>query len=279
MRSERAWFIVVAGLALCLLPVAAKAEAPACCTVQACADIFADQLFKNYIYVSPKQKKPLPLLIAREKQLRDGGYCANQKVTGQAPPSCEALRALAGGGFHNEQFYNAVKARGGCVETPCQCAPPEPPPAPAPAATEITWDGACTPSQVGARGSVKITKVANGDGFDVTLDGKLTISSATYGYVRHGLPSGFLPVSTDPASYTCELQQHADKGDTSAVGNYGGQGVHVRNDTYQGYQGRATLWFPEKFYNGEFTLRCKWKSSEATDPSAWQGCAGIQVAP
>jgi hypothetical protein len=146
-----------------------------------------------------------------------------------------------------------------------------------PASVAITWDGTCTPSQVGARGSVTITKTPNGNSYDVTLEGKLSINSPTYGYVRHGVPPGFLPVSTDPLAYTCSVQQSATKGDTSGVSNYGGKGVGIRNDNYQGYQGRATIWFPEKFYNGEFTLRCTWQTNEATDPSAWQSCPGIKV--
>jgi hypothetical protein len=135
--------------------------------------------------------------------------------------------------------------------------PPEPP-----APSLITWDGSGTPSQVGARGRVTLTKVWNGKSYDVTLEGQLTIHSRSYGYVRHGLPLGYLPVSSDPLAYTCSIQQHALWGDLSGVENYGGRGVHVRNDDFPGYEGRATLWFPEKLYNGEITLRCTWQTEE-----------------
>jgi hypothetical protein len=149
-------------------------------------------------------------------------------------------------------------------------------PTPAPSSI-ITWNGSCTSSQVGATGNVTITKTPNGSGFAVTLEGTLTIYSPTYGYVRHGLPAGFLPVSTSATAYTCSIQQLAGYGDTSGIGNYGGQGVHIRNDSTSGYAGKATLWFPEKFYNGQYTLRCTWVTNEATNPLAWQSCSGITV--
>lgn len=138
---------------------------------------------------------------------------------------------------------------------------PQPPEPPAPSV--ITWDGSGTPSQVGARGLVTLTKAWNGSSYDVTLEGRLTINSRSYGYVRHGLPPGYLPVSSDPQAYPCEVQQHATQGDLSGVNNYGGRGVHIRCDDFPGYQGRATLWFPEKLYNGEITLRCTWQTHEA----------------
>lgn len=150
--------------------------------------------------------------------------------------------------------------------------PPEPP-----APSSLTWDGSGTPSQVGARGRVTLTKAWNGSGYDVTMEGRLSVHSRTYGYVRHGLPPGFLPVRTDPQAYPCEVQQHATQGDLSGVDNYGGRGVHIRCDDFPGYQGRATLWFPEKSYNGEITLRCTWQTNEATDPTAWESHPGIEV--
>lgn len=149
-------------------------------------------------------------------------------------------------------------------------------PTPAPSSI-ITWNGSCTTSQVGANGSVTITKTPNGSGFAVTLEGTLTINSPTYGYTRHALPLGFLPVSTSPTAYTCSIQQRAGYGDTTGISNYGGQGVHVRNDSTSGYAGKATLWFPEKFYNGQYTLRCTWVTNEATNPLNWQSCPGITV--
>lgn len=147
-----------------------------------------------------------------------------------------------------------------------------------PSGSIISWNGSCTPSQVGANGGVTISKAPNGiGGFAVTLEGTLSISSPTYGYVRHGLPAGFLPVSTDPQAYTCSVQQNASYGNTSGIGNYGGNGVHIRNDSTSGYAGKATLWFPEKFYNGLYTLRCTWQTNEATNPTAWQSCPGITI--
>ncbi|MCP3959345.1 MAG: DUF4082 domain-containing protein [bacterium] len=130
----------------------------------------------------------------------------------------------------------------------------------------FAWNGTTCggPSQVGANGSATITKTHNGSNYDVLLEGTLSISSATYGYVRHAMPAGFLPISSDPQAYTCEIQNHATKGDASGVGNYGGSGVHIRKDTYGGYTTTATLWFPEKFWNGQFTLKCAWQTDEAT---------------
>ncbi len=182
------------------------------------------------------------------------------------------IARLAGGGSMDGPGYNCQIRASDARQLGHSLCRPAPP-------TVVTWDGTCTPSQVAGRGGVTLTKTPNGNGYDVTLDGKLTINSPTYGYVRHAVPPGFLPVSTDPLAYTCAVQQSATKGDTSAVGNYGGKGVHIRNDNFTGYVGRATIWFPEKFYNGEFTLRCTWKTNEATNPSTWQGCAGIKIAP
>ncbi|HEX4963474.1 MAG TPA: hypothetical protein VF173_21780 [Thermoanaerobaculia bacterium] len=139
---------------------------------------------------------------------------------------------------------------------------PRRPALPAPAV--VIWDGTGTPSQVDARGRVTLTKAWNGQCYDVTLEGKLAIRSRSYGDVRHGLPYGYLPVSTDPLAYPCAIQQHATWGDLSGVDNHGGRGIHVRNDNSPGYEGRATLWFLEKNYNGEITLRCTWQTNEAT---------------
>lgn len=152
---------------------------------------------------------------------------------------------------------------------PARPGPPEPPrrperpgPPASPETAVVAWDGSGTPTQVGARGRVILTKTRNGDGYDVLLEGTLTIHSRSYGYVRHGLPPGYLPVSGDPRAYPCEVQRHATLGDLSRVDNYGGRGVHVRNDGFPGYEGRATLWFPERNYNGEITLRCAWRTKE-----------------
>jgi hypothetical protein len=148
-------------------------------------------------------------------------------------------------------------------------APPRPSPRPAlpaapgrPASSVVTWDGTGTPTQVGARGRVTLTKTWNGDGYDVTLEGRLAIHSRSFGHVRHGLPSGYLPAGADPRGYSCEVQRHAVWGDLSGVDNYGGRGVHVRNDSFPGYEGRATLWFPERDYNGDIDLRCVWRTRE-----------------
>lgn len=147
--------------------------------------------------------------------------------------------------------------------------PVEPPPQ---RTSVIAWDGTGTPSQVDARGSVTLTKEWNGRNYDVTLEGTLTVESPSYGHVRHGLPPGFLP----SASCDCAVQESATRGDLSGVDNYGGRGVHVRRDGFPGYEGRATLWFPER-YDGEVALRCTWQTDEATDPGAWAGFPGIRI--
>jgi hypothetical protein len=125
----------------------------------------------------------------------------------------------------------------------------------------VSWDGSGTPSQVQAQGHVTLTKRWNGTNYDVTLDGTLSVRSRSYGYVRHALPPGYLPVSDDPRDYSCAVQRHATLGDTSAIDNYGGRGVHVRRGDFPGFAGRATLWFPE-LYNGTFTLLCTWQTDE-----------------
>ena len=125
----------------------------------------------------------------------------------------------------------------------------------------LVWDGSGTPSQVGARGHVVLTRTWNGAGFDVTLDGTLSIRSRSFGHVRHALPPGFLPVSADPRAGTCEVQRHPALGDTTGMENYGGWGVHVRRGDFPGYEGRATLWFPERT-SGAYPLRCRWQTNE-----------------
>lgn len=146
-----------------------------------------------------------------------------------------------------------------------------------PQVTTLTWNGACYQSQVRANGSVIITKEKAGNVYNVTLSGTLSISSATYGYVRHELPPGLVPVSKDKAAYSCTVQTHATKGDTSKVGVYGGKGVHVRYGTYKTYAGKAVLWFPEKFYNGKFTLKCTWQTASPDAVEEWNKCSGIKV--
>lgn len=141
-----------------------------------------------------------------------------------------------------------------------------------------TWDGSCTNSQVGANGSVTVTKTAVGGGlYDVVMEGDMSIYSPTYGYVRHGMLPGLRPVSSDPQAYTCEIQVHDIHGDTSGVNNYGGNGVHIRPDTFGGYTTSATIWFPEKFYNGNFTLRCTWQTNEADNMAILQACPGVTI--
>lgn len=137
-------------------------------------------------------------------------------------------------------------------------------PSPASPPSIQAWDGTGTPSQVGGRGRLTLTKTWNGKNYDVTLEGTLAIQSRTYGYVRHGLPPGYLPTSAGP--YSCEVQKHERVGDTSGLDNYGGRGVHVRRGDLPGYEGRAVLWFPERHYNGEYTLRCTWQTPEETPP-------------
>jgi hypothetical protein len=123
----------------------------------------------------------------------------------------------------------------------------------------MEWNGSGTRTQVGASGSVTITKIPKSNGITkVILEGELSIYSPTYGYVRHELPSGFMPISAQPDAYTCSTQIHETKGDTSNIGNYGGHGVHVRKPDL-GYE-NAVLWFPEKFYNGKFSLKCEWET-------------------
>lgn len=149
---------------------------------------------------------------------------------------------------------------------PSRPVPPAPAPVPdaplmEPPVETLVWDGSGTPSQVGARGNVVLTRTWNGAGFDVTLDGTLSIRSRSFGHVRHALPPGFLPVSADPRAGTCEVQRHPALGDTTGMENYGGWGVHVRRGDFPGYEGRATLWFPERT-SGTYTLRCRWQTDE-----------------
>lgn len=125
-----------------------------------------------------------------------------------------------------------------------------------------------------------ITKTENAAGsYDVVMEGELNIYSPTYGYVRHAMLPGLRPISTDPQAYACEVQLHESRGDTSGVVNYGGSGVHVRAATYGGYTSSAALWFPEKFFNGDFTLRCSWQTQELNDIAALQACPGVNILP
>ena len=135
--------------------------------------------------------------------------------------------------------------------------------------TNLVWTGQCTTSQVGASGEVTLTKTyRESDGrYDVVLEGGFTINSPTYGYVRHELPEGFLP--DDTLRTSCETQMSEACGDTSGLGNYGGNGVYVYADTYAGYS-NGDLWFPEKFCNGLFTLVCRWVTAQP-NPQSW-GC-------
>ena len=86
------------------------------------------------------------------------------------------------------------------------------------------------------------------------MEGEVSIYSPTYGYVRHGTLPGLTLISSDPQAYTCEIQEHVVHGDTSWINNYGGNGVHVRADDFGGYTQSATLWFPERNYNGLYDL-------------------------
>lgn len=203
--------------------------------------------------------------------LSAGEAQANQTAVCNAMSYWDIARLAGGGSMDGAGYGCGIRTSDTRVLGSSLCRP-----APAPSSI-ISWNGSCAPSQVGANGSVTITKTPNGSGFAVTLEGTLTISSPTYGYTRHGLPAGFLPVSTSPTAYTCSVQQRAGYGDTSGIANYGGQGVHIRNDSSASYVGKATLWFPEKFYNGQYTLRCTWVTNEATNPLAWQSCPGITV--
>ncbi len=138
--------------------------------------------------------------------------------------------------------------------------------------TIIKWNGKGYNSQVNAYGSVTLTKI----GKKVSLEGTFSISSPTYGYVRHELPPGFKPISTDHMAYPFAVQLSETKGDTSNVNNYGGKGVYALNDDYKGYE-NGDIWFPEKFYNGKFTLRGEWETNEKDCPEEWKKNPGIQV--
>ena len=179
-----------------------------------------------------------------------------QQKDGCKKGETEALREILGTlrGFSPGRLPGAGAGGG---------AAPEPPPAPS--ETVIVWDGTGTPSQVGARGSVTLTKRWNGTFHDVTLEGTLSIRSRSYGHVRHALPPGFLPAGTDPQAHTCTVQRHATLGDTTRLENYGGWGVHVRRGDFPAYEGRATLWFPERT-SGEYFLRCTWQTHEGPRP-------------
>ncbi len=139
-------------------------------------------------------------------------------------------------------------------------------------ATILSWNGTCHRSQVGGKpASLKIKKVhGSGGSATVTLTGTIPVSSPTYGYVRHELPPGLMPASTAPV--TCS-QQVVNGKDTSAIANYGGQGVHVRRPDF-GYT-NAVLWFPEKFNNGTYTLTCSWETADPNQAIAWETCPGL----
>jgi hypothetical protein len=140
---------------------------------------------------------------------------------------------------------------------------------------KIRWNGDCYNTQVNAHGSVTITKTPTGAGMaDVTLEGELAIFSQTYGYTRQELPPGFFPIKEGP--YECLVQNLAGMGDVSDVGNGKGKGVYVLQPDLDFYT-HAVLWFPEKFYNGTYTLSCSWNTEEANPGNLWKNCPGITV--
>lgn len=141
----------------------------------------------------------------------------------------------------------------------------------------LNWTGGCYATQVGASGSVNLYKDDQGDGtYLATLEGDFTIYSPTYGYVRHELPPGFLPLSEEVNAYSCELQELEGYGDTSEVNVYGGEGVHVRIDTSAGYE-NGSLWFPEKFLNGTYSLTCSWETTAENPEDLWSSCSSISL--
>ena len=133
--------------------------------------------------------------------------------------------------------------------------------------TQYLWDGTCTQSQVDGKGQLSITRIARGAEYVVQLKGDFTINSPTYGYIRHQLPQGLRPSLNAGETISCDLQRHETSGDTSAINNYGGQGVHVRADDFAGFTDSATLWFPENLCSSSFT-HLNWAISHWNSRSA-----------
>lgn len=144
-----------------------------------------------------------------------------------------------------------------------------------PGCAKLTWDGSCYTSAVYGHGKVTIEKVPSGNGeADVTLEGILYIESVTYGETRHELPPGFFPIKHTP--YLCEKQDLLGTGDVSNVPNYEGKGVFVLQPDADHYS-NAVLWFPEKKYDGKYTLRCSWQTEEVNPGDLWSSCPGITL--
>ncbi len=209
------------------------------------ADGFAAWVIAEYLQPDGESGRRHRIPLDEKRYIR-----VSYQVLARWPLKCKSKKTEALEGIRDA--LRGVSPRP--VVTPAPVSPP----------SILTWGGSGTPSQVGGRGRVTLTKAWNGKNYDVTLEGTLAIESRTYGFVRHGLPPGYLPVSADPRAYTCEIQRNERAGDTSGVDNYGSQGVHVRRGDLPGYEGRATLWFPEKHYNGGYTLRCTWQTNEET---------------
>lgn len=102
------------------------AAAPACCGVESCRAL-ADAALTDYIFVSPRQKKPLPKRTALVARLQSDGFCAEPGVADRAPPSCAGLPAAVGAvglrGYHRDNTVRLLTEAGACVPAgqTCQC--------------------------------------------------------------------------------------------------------------------------------------------------------------
>ncbi len=149
------------------------------------------------------------------------------------------------------------------VDSTCSCGPMD---------SVFEWGGGCYKTQVGAHGTVTLRKTPLGEGkARVVLSGHLTINDTTYGYIRHELPPGFLPILDKP--YRCEVQVNDLYGDTSSIPNYGGsKGLSVRRP--EADYSNAVLWFVDK-RPGKYTLQCTWETEEEGKGSQWYACPSI----
>lgn len=136
--------------------------------------------------------------------------------------------------------------------------------------TIIEWDGGCYDSQVYGLGAVTLVKSPDEGGFDVTMIGQFVIYSPTYGYTRHELPPGFLPDTFDRADYQC--QEAVNDGAQRVVS------IAQGNETTDLQYENGSIWFPDKFHNGAYSLTCRWKTDQPDPaPGVWESCASITI--
>lgn len=135
----------------------------------------------------------------------------------------------------------------------------------------LRWTGGCYDSQVGATGQVALRKTTSAaGGYDVELTGYLDIYSPTYGYSRHELPPGFVPDTADRSTYLCAVAKQDGQQRVVSVSDH--NNIESADLPYEnGY-----LLFPDKFFNGVYTLTCQWHTNQDDPPpDAWASCPAI----